>query len=1834
MSGYGSIENQVLDTIEMIVSSAIEGAGYDRTVAASILSCVDTEAGKYKVKYQDAIYYATSNDAEKKYSNGAQVYILVPGNDFSKEKKIIGLVGDLKEDTQNQIDQNPYIIVGSNCGSLDIPQEYSSYKGKEEVILYKAGAENNILSINEKSLAIYIKDSTRIRIGMDFKTSISKMQEGGFYGLTVSFSEKNIQDTENPHIKTIAITNSDMIGYPYCSIDWITQSKDFEINGENFIKIEEVKFFLERFKEDEAKLNIKDIQIKNFVIGGLAHIDSAVMNTYFLDIQKPYGKTFNSSLAYTNLELKALLKLKNQPLISSTAIEYYWFKENPEIAANEAVTKDSIPHYHSCGGEGWECLNAFQKEVYDKSGNKATNETSENDKVYRVKWASQESYMVKKSDIKIEKVNYKCVAVRSGAILAEAETDIINEDAPYKMEIISDDGNFEFNDSIGSKNLTLKVIEKASGNQILNAESNGNKYRFYWGEITSTKTYRDITSDKTIPEYKIEGRDVYLEKRLFGSFKHVIGKTESGSDIEELIGAVSQKITNVRTPKEKKPYVNIENGEQVFIYDEAGISPNDSSKDPRQTLMPLTFSLYDADGKKIEMTKNFDAEITWFFPKENTMLQDARQKVKDEEGKEVEFSDTEDGNFIKIKVDGKYNPWLTLPFNIKNRYSSSYINNTVKLEVKYNNQVLQDFTNFIFTKEGKSRTNGTDTFGRIVLNASSPEYGFDGRYPTLVHFNDKLMINGGPNNTLIGINSAEIGGQGTNFPFKAELWKNGRMIESTGITWSLKCNREPEVVSYFNIETIDGNPILNFENISSLVNTQEYFKNGYVKKSDDAAYIQRTVHSILQAKISYKEENSSTLRNIYAELPLAIVVIPQNYNDNSLYFQVKKGTGFNEIVFNNDGTNPQVGSTLPFEIEVLKADGTPAVGNFTYDWKRVSNNSKSYLSFVARDIPLENPTEDKKTEKENEEDSYSYKDYQPAERIFSGYELDIALYCEVKKDGNLLGTIHFPIYALINKYGHAALNDWDGNSIKFQEDGADSYILTPQIGAGKKNSADNTFTGMVMGVVKTYDTEGNPSSKNGLIGYSNSVQSIYLSAEDGRAEFGTPGDGQIIISPVHKDNQKFNAEIFGGNYKLYSGEGAENILSNRNDGKGLLIDLTTPKIQYGSKKFVVDEDGKLTATGAEIYGGLKASSLEILPNCTVTNLNTGHINSNSGTLSVDIAALDKIDEQLLLGTAYGEGHVYMDGGCIYANTVAANSMRVGSGANLYATGFDTFEQVATESSGVKISKHVCRGNPSGLDTIKISPTGGYRGSKCLQVINTIGGDGYFDLGRGTEYVTISVSPSKHYCISAYVKASANNSVVQIYAVEHNSAGGVRTNDDKMGRWTDIGPTWKRVYFYYTPTSGYNKISLRLDLDSKTTAYFDCIQIEEISYDEERGYQLPSDFHPAGTTIIDGGMITTNTINAKSIITDTLTAVGAVKAGEFYLGEHNVAGGGKDYYFKVDEHGKLTAAEANIKGVLTAGSGSKLGPWNANTEAIYLDGTTYGSSGVYLGTSGLSISNTFKINNKGKITITDSAGGAVADENSAPDEETFLSIRTSGNPYYATYVKPDRITFMDTRGTTYQGGSLYYIGGTKGSNGTLTDGTNAPIDGNFFYFTRPFKLPISNSLSSSFAGEGNDEDQTGTATSSYWGGTVYSIKGKNGIPLITQGYMRNYIFCGTAYTGFSLAFGPAAKYSYIFGKKDIDNGIAEGYRNTVVRGRNVHLWAHGGPYNKNGDPSGEGFLNLKGGTIKIQQEKVSNKEFSKIIFRNGSYQVTLQDIISAIMLTNGAQYLEDAIKAQS
>ena len=152
-------ENQILDAIETIVNQKVKTAGYDKTVQAKIISCDDPTIGKYKVQYQDSNFYAYSGSSEISYMADSEVYVLIPNNDMSRDKTILGAVSRLGKDYAVAAEgEEAFEIIGNNCVESNNQYNLCSYKTTNEYVIYDRNSSSaNNLRLNLKSINEYIK---------------------------------------------------------------------------------------------------------------------------------------------------------------------------------------------------------------------------------------------------------------------------------------------------------------------------------------------------------------------------------------------------------------------------------------------------------------------------------------------------------------------------------------------------------------------------------------------------------------------------------------------------------------------------------------------------------------------------------------------------------------------------------------------------------------------------------------------------------------------------------------------------------------------------------------------------------------------------------------------------------------------------------------------------------------------------------------------------------------------------------------------------------------------------------------------------------------------------------------------------------------------------------------------------------------------------------------------------------------------------------------------------------------------------------------------------------------------------------------------------------------------------------------------------------------------------------------------------------------------------------------------------------------------------------------------------------------------------------------------
>ena len=183
------ISNQILDAVELLVDKKVGDAKYDKTIQATIISCVDEQTGKYKIKYQGNIFIAYSSDTSKTFNNGISVYVVVPENDFSKTKTIIGSVANKGQLSSSIITEDQrYEEIGIDC-IIDNTNYQPIELTSNSLMLY----QNTTPIIKDKSLKDILQEEFQLNINVGksfllratFNTEIENALTDKEYGLKV-----------------------------------------------------------------------------------------------------------------------------------------------------------------------------------------------------------------------------------------------------------------------------------------------------------------------------------------------------------------------------------------------------------------------------------------------------------------------------------------------------------------------------------------------------------------------------------------------------------------------------------------------------------------------------------------------------------------------------------------------------------------------------------------------------------------------------------------------------------------------------------------------------------------------------------------------------------------------------------------------------------------------------------------------------------------------------------------------------------------------------------------------------------------------------------------------------------------------------------------------------------------------------------------------------------------------------------------------------------------------------------------------------------------------------------------------------------------------------------------------------------------------------------------------------------------------------------------------------------------------------------------------------------------------------------------------------------------
>lgn len=1126
-----SIENQVCEAIEIIAERIVSQAQYDKTIQGTVVECVDQTIGKFKIKYQDSVFYAYSNNSDVTYSNGSTVYILVPNGDMSKDKTILGSTSKLGIDYVSTIENDAaYEINGNNCIITTDSFELCSYTNSYTKILYhKDYLENqNSIKLDIPSVNEYIRNSTHIICGAIFQTNLPQEQQyNGNYGII--FALDFIDNTNNETVTRYYIVDIDtMIGNPYKIITKTRQYGIFDIDNKNFSEVKYISIFCKDFPNTAENKN-PDIFISDIELNGALLLSNDDINSYSLTFITPQGTFFDeTSLSSDIKKIQAQIRVKGQIVDNdSQDLFFYWFVEHVGITSQNQ-------YYNKYGGQGWKCLNNYN--IIGKVENSETDV---------VEWIpANYEWQVKKEDITAKEVKYKCAVVYGGTVISKTII-IKNLTSNYNLEINSDIGT-QFYFDIGFPTLTCKVNGEENKNYTYSwaVTNNAGAFQSIEGTPSENKSYEDAYNnyitlynnikDETVPEapnrlllqqYKDEldsfDKITRVDKNviyhlnvntitLFSTYQCTVYYRDL------YIGTTSITLYNSLQINGAYSLV-INGGSYVYKYNENGVSPASSALDSSIDIQGLSFTVYDNLGEPIDDEVIRHCNIKWIVPTVNTLIKIPNSYVP--------ISTTE--------TTATYENLMNFNYQIADRYDITKNNNNIQLLVDYKGTNLAAITDFTFVKEGESGTNGTEFSCKIIPN--TPSGSIPPMYPTITE-----LSNGNWELNYIPVNIGKW--------FRVQLWHNEMKISDSVSTTTSNEGKSVNIVWDILSNSYTGR----IADSSSFIvdrDTGTFSYNGY--RYDHPANIVRA--TVVYDGVTY-----------YATLPVYTVKV----SNNDYRLNLKDGTGFRYATYTSDGQAPKYDNVNPFELIV-----TQNVGSNIYEdvsLKTTSNYAVTYGWNLLGRVYEDNLWVNKISiaEKTLTDIKQNQKDIKPLDD-FNGQCVTNALEGIVYRLGTEVARIHMPIHLLLNKYGNSSINGWDGNSVNLTGQGG--FILAPQVGAGIKEK-DNSFTGVVIGKVK----ETNSSKEEiGLFGYAKGVRSIFMDAYTGKSQFGVSGKGQIIIDPTSN-----RAQIYSGNYSTSA-------------KTGLMIDLTTPEIRFGSGNFSVDSNGYVTAVGGGSIAGWNISNTSL-----------------------------------------------------------------------------------------------------------------------------------------------------------------------------------------------------------------------------------------------------------------------------------------------------------------------------------------------------------------------------------------------------------------------------------------------------------------------------------------------------------------------------------------------------------------------------------------------------------------------------------------------------------------
>lgn len=353
------ISEAIFQSIDVIVDKKLHQLSFDKSFESDIYSVIDADAGEYRVLYNGEYLSAFARYPEERYKIGERVLVLVPGNELSGRKTILGRAEN--DSTQLLSESTLADDIVEASPTFDKLYGYDA-DGKDNKYGVVAGApigsdyqtceiDSWTRDIYHGTFQRYANEYEYLRIQGSFLTQFNTEFTRGNYGLELTFY------TNSEATITYRLDLSAFNGDPYSLSVYSPQSIIIRIQKGFLYGLASIKLFEENFPDydhemagglptttaitDTPNIFVKDISVQYVEIK-----DYSAYN-YYLAIAAPSGNYLSSDI--TSITLQGKLLFQRKDLYDSKTCTCQWYIKDASIMREST-------EYRKAAGIGWRPL--------------------------------------------------------------------------------------------------------------------------------------------------------------------------------------------------------------------------------------------------------------------------------------------------------------------------------------------------------------------------------------------------------------------------------------------------------------------------------------------------------------------------------------------------------------------------------------------------------------------------------------------------------------------------------------------------------------------------------------------------------------------------------------------------------------------------------------------------------------------------------------------------------------------------------------------------------------------------------------------------------------------------------------------------------------------------------------------------------------------------------------------------------------------------------------------------------------------------------------------------------------------------------------------------------------------------------------------------------------------------------------------------------------------------------------------------------------------------------------------------------------------------------------